>query len=414
MMLSLFLLLAPLHAVAVGTTTCGCAALGLVVGATMLFCEDNRVVTKLRRTEESRRVPQAAGGGRLADHQLLTDLYTTDGAFLGKGGCGAIFHTTRKRDGMPMVVKQQFGKHKETKSEIDWGRRSIKQGFGSHNNLCLVEDAFDPSGTSGGRPSWPDYSHLIMRKVKKGTTEDYGRIGFDVPDPAVLDNAELFELAEKEVPLVTRTKLAGVCVGDIQCAFARIAMQTLCGVSALQKIHSEEASARRITIVHQDIKPENILLGKFGASPGASQEQDVSAKIIDLGLARASSATAQIIGGTPAYFAPETILSLAPESNSGPERTESVPVFKAAGDTFAAGLSLMFFMNLSGSRPVSDGEKLSASESSRKQCLVPGTDNQGNRFTVAFQQDMDNEVLRLNKPQEDGIVFAELDEGRQQ
>ena len=381
------------------------------------------VVTDLRETDQSGRVPQAAGAGRPVG-EALTKLYDFDGSLIGKGGWGATFRATQKSDGMPMVVKQQSCADSE--SEIVWGVRSIKQGFGDHDNLCLVRDAFDGAEKSffGARAkaavscpvrlvdwfldtdyhsSWFSsaertcYSHVIMRVVEKGTTQDYSRIGFDVSDPGVLKNAELFELVSKKIPLVNVKKenlsVAGPCAADIQCAFARIAKQTLCGISALQKIHSEEAPAQRITIVHQDIKPENILLGKFGerASPGAPRQEDLSAKIIDLGFAQASGATAQIIGGCKAHLAPETILGLS-------SRGWNKKYFKAAGDTFAVGLTLLRLINLQ--NPVYNGERLYGSSSFRSKCL------EGNRFTTDFQKDMDNDVL--------GLSSNGIDPGRQQ
>ena len=268
--------------------------------------------------------------------------------------------------------------------------RASRQGFDEHSNLCLVEDHDFPS---------KHRAHLIMRQVQKGTTEEYRRIGLDVPRPDLLANADLYELIKDETPnknknnkLVTRKNLDGPCADDIQCVIARIAMQILCGIAALHEIHSEEHEQpeNNIIIVHQDIKPKNILLGKFGSpSSLAGVEEDLSAKIIDLGEAQAfgKEKDPEEVEGTPDYWAPETVLAHD---------------FKAEGDIFAVGLILM---ELAAGRvnPVYDGCLLLTDGGYRSKVLAQ---NRKNPFRRNFQKSMDLSVL--------GQGIGSMDPGREQ
>ena len=236
-----------------------------------------------------------------------------------------------------------------------------------------------------------------MREVQKGTTEEYRRIGLDVPDPDLLANAELYQLIQDKTlnnnnRLVTRENLPvdGPCAGDIQCVIARIAMQILCGIAALHEIDSGEQAEKKINIVHQDIKPENILLGKFGSrSSLAGVEEDLSAKIIDLGEAQAfgKEKDPEEVEGTPYYWAPETVLAHD---------------FKAEGDIFAVGLILM---ELAAGRvnPVYDGCLLLTDGGYRSKVLAQ---NRKNPFRRNFQKSMDLSVL--------GQGIGSMDPGREQ
>ena len=282
--------------------------------------------------------------------------------------------------------------------------RASRQGFDEHSNLCLVEDHDFPS---------KHRAHLIMRQVQKGTTEEYRRIGLDVPRPDLLANADLYELIKDETPnknknnkLVTRKNLDGPCADDIQCVIARIAMQILCGIAALHEIHSEEHEQpeNNIIIVHQDIKPKNILLGKFGSpSSLAGVEEDLSAKIIDLGMARASGEDPERAWGTPGYWAPESILALSEGRND----------FTAEGDIFAAGLMVMELavgIPLASDiiEPVYDGWRLSNRKKSkyRSERLVG---DRKNPFRFPFQKSMDRSVFG----EREGILGS-MDQGRQE
>ena len=141
------------------------------------------VVTDLRRIEQSRRMTTAGKtflpadvlrvdrdppSRRLTDGPaesvalprppLLTEQYLVPpAALLGQGGCGATFRATRKSDNAAMALKQLRNDEKTswfTNNEVLWGQRAREQGFGQHDNICLVVDAFAsdvaPSNVSEG------------------------------------------------------------------------------------------------------------------------------------------------------------------------------------------------------------------------------------------------------------------------
>ena len=273
--------------------------------------------------------------------------------------------------------------------------RARRQGYAEHGNLCLVDHTF--ASTTGQA----DFAHLIMREVQKGTTEEYRRIGLDVPNPDLLANAELYQLIRRNLPkpddktpnnnnrLVTRKNLSGPCAGDIQCVIARIAMQTLCGIAALHEIDSEEQSGK-ITIVHQDIKPTNILLGKFGSQSSLAgvDEEYLSAKIIDLGSARVSGKD-RSTGGSAAYVAPETILAFY----------DGMAEYDSEYDSFAAGLTLM---ELATGKAIADADEhdivydgwmLLEDDSYRSKKLAQNDWKNKNPFLPELQKRMDLWVL---------------------
>mmetsp|Transcript_19315 Transcript_19315/g.42644 ORF Transcript_19315/g.42644 Transcript_19315/m.42644 type:complete len:729 (-) Transcript_19315:88-2274(-) len=101
-------------------------------------------------------------------------------------------------------------------------------------------------------------------------------------------------------------------------------VKVLTGVAqALIYLHSQDPC-----IVHGDLKPDNVLIERRDAGPFP--------KLLDFGLSRSVTCHARLIGGTPAYMAPEIVLD--------PDKRPN-----AAADVFALG-RLIFFVS-SGRRP---------------------------------------------------------------
>ena len=108
-----------------------------------------------------------------------------------------------------------------------------------------------------------------------------------------------------------------------------------------EPVLSALAAAHRAGLVHRDVKPENVLIGRGGTAPGGGV-----VKVADFGLVRAvasaGTTSASVILGTVAYLAPEQVATGATTSR---------------GDVYAAGILL--YEMLTGRAPYSGDTALS-------------------------------------------------------
>ena len=108
-----------------------------------------------------------------------------------------------------------------------------------------------------------------------------------------------------------------------------------------EPVLSALAAAHRAGLVHRDVKPENVLIGRGGTAPGGGV-----VKVADFGLVRAvasaGTTSSSVILGTVAYLAPEQVATGATTSR---------------GDVYAAGILL--YEMLTGRAPYSGDTALS-------------------------------------------------------
>jgi beta-lactam-binding protein with PASTA domain/tRNA A-37 threonylcarbamoyl transferase component Bud32 len=128
-----------------------------------------------------------------------------------------------------------------------------------------------------------------------------------------------------EVNYIVMEYVAGPTLREVLRARGRLTVRE--SLDIFEGVLNGLAAAHRAGIIHRDVKPENVLLGRDGA-----------VKVADFGLARAAVAAAStktgVIIGTAAYLAPEQV-----SSSKSDART----------DVYAAGV--MLFEMLTGEQP---------------------------------------------------------------
>jgi beta-lactam-binding protein with PASTA domain len=135
-----------------------------------------------------------------------------------------------------------------------------------------------------------------------------------------------------DINYIVMEYVAGPTLREVLNARGRLGVTE--SLDVIEGVLSGLAAAHRAGIIHRDVKPENVLLGKDGA-----------VKVADFGLARAAVAAAStqtgMIIGTAAYLAPEQV-----SRSSSDART----------DVYAAGV--MLFEMLTGEQPHTGGSPL--------------------------------------------------------
>jgi serine/threonine-protein kinase len=128
-----------------------------------------------------------------------------------------------------------------------------------------------------------------------------------------------------ELHYIAMEYVPGPTLRDVLRAHAPLSVRE--SLDVLEGVLAGLAAAHRAGIVHRDVKPENVLLGR-----------DHVVKVADFGLARAAAAVARtttgMIIGTAAYLAPEQV---------------SASTSDARTDVYAAGV--MLFEMLTGTQP---------------------------------------------------------------
>ena len=302
------------------------------------------------------------------------------------GGFATCFHASRLVGGdLPVVIKQSrlgasaggtplTGKFNAwaaaAVSEFLWGQEALRRGFGLHQNLVLVFDAFTdiPGGLrfpfppmeetapslSGRNRIVRNVVDLIMPEVQRGSVVEYERAGLRllVGSPDELKTVTLRSLVDGADFAET-----GDCTGDIQCALARVVFQTLAGAVAMHEEIAQfgfrsggdediNGALFSENLVHGDLKPENIFFGKTVTDePGM-----LNAKIADFGGARLPEMAEQACT-TPAFFAPELIVKMIQtrtiDEVSGKFNYKVPKVFTKTADMFALGLTFSALLGIS-------------------------------------------------------------------
>ncbi|MET0234806.1 MAG: protein kinase [Kibdelosporangium sp.] len=151
--------------------------------------------------------------------------------------------------------------------------------------------------------------------VEKARRE--GRIAGRLQHPNVITVHDVFVHAGR--PCLVMDYMASRSFAEVIAAQGRVPVHQV--VEVAEKVASALAAAHLAGIVHQDVKPENVLIGLDG-----------KVKITDFGLSRAigegSTTRAGFVAGTPGF--------LAPEVASGAEMDNSADVFALGATMYAA------------------------------------------------------------------------------
>ncbi|MEQ0564700.1 Stk1 family PASTA domain-containing Ser/Thr kinase [Amycolatopsis sp. NEAU-NG30] len=206
---------------------------------------------------------------------LLERRYRVD-RLLAHGGMSSVYRGTDTRLDRPVAIKIMDPRFADDRSFVDRFVREAQSAAQLHHpHVVAVHDqGFDlPQGAESG------LAFLVMELVDGGTLRDL--------------------LAEK---------------GPLDVALA---------LSVAEPVLSALAAAHRAGLVHRDVKPENVLIGRSGPHTGGV------VKVADFGLVRAvasaGTTSSSVILGTVAYLSPEQV---ATGSAS------------ARGDVYSAGILL--------------------------------------------------------------------------
>nr|WP_042181278.1 Stk1 family PASTA domain-containing Ser/Thr kinase [Kibdelosporangium sp. MJ126-NF4]CEL14929.1 Probable serine/threonine-protein kinase pknL [Kibdelosporangium sp. MJ126-NF4]CTQ96441.1 Probable serine/threonine-protein kinase pknL (EC 2.7.11.1) [Kibdelosporangium sp. MJ126-NF4] len=195
---------------------------------------------------------------------LLEQRYRVD-APLARGGMSAVYRGMDTRLERPVAIKVMDHRFAEDRSFVDRFEREARAAASLHHpNVIAVHD----QGFDG------DHVFLVMELVDGGTLRDL-----------------LTERGRLTVPLA---------------------------LSVLEPVLSALAAAHQAGLVHRDVKPENVLIGKQG-----------TVKVGDFGLVKAmasgNNTSHSVILGTVAYLSPEQVTTGATT---------------ARGDVYSAGILL--------------------------------------------------------------------------
>ncbi|MCR6488139.1 Stk1 family PASTA domain-containing Ser/Thr kinase [Amycolatopsis sp. OK19-0408] len=205
---------------------------------------------------------------------LLERRYRVD-RLLAHGGMSSVYRGTDTRLDRPVAIKIMDPRFADDRSFVDRFVREAQSAAQLHHpHVVAVHDqGFDlPPGAESG------LAFLVMELVDGGTLRD---------------------LLDEKGPL------------DIALA-----------LSVAEPVLSALAAAHQAGLVHRDVKPENVLIGRSGQTGGA-------VKVADFGLVRAvasaGTTSSSVILGTVAYLSPEQV-----ETGSASSR----------GDVYSAGILL--------------------------------------------------------------------------
>jgi serine/threonine-protein kinase len=266
---------------------------------------------------------------------LLEQRYRVD-APLARGGMSAVYRGMDTRLERPVAIKVMDHRFAEDRSFVDRFEREARAAASLHHpNVIAVHD----QGFDG------DHVFLVMELVDGGTLRDL-----------------LIERGRLTVPLA---------------------------LSVLEPVLSALAAAHAAGLVHRDVKPENVLIGKQGM-----------VKVGDFGLVKAMASAGNtsnsVILGTVAYLSPEQVTTGATT---------------ARGDVYSAGVLL--YEMLTGTPPYVGDTPLSVAyrhvndDVPAPSLLAPG-----------IPQALDDLVLRVTRrdpaarPADAAVFLAELEQVR--
>ncbi|MEV4054378.1 Stk1 family PASTA domain-containing Ser/Thr kinase [Amycolatopsis sp. NPDC049688] len=206
---------------------------------------------------------------------LLERRYRVD-RLLAHGGMSSVYRGTDTRLDRPVAIKIMDPRFADDRSFVDRFVREAQSAAQLHHpHVVAVHDqGFDlPQGAESG------LAFLVMELVDGGTLRD------------LLDDR-----------------------GRLDVALA---------LSVAEPVLSALAAAHRSGLVHRDVKPENVLIGRVGQQTGGA------VKVADFGLVRAvasaGTTSSSVILGTVAYLSPEQVATGAASSR---------------GDVYSAGILL--------------------------------------------------------------------------
>ncbi|WP_410568792.1 Stk1 family PASTA domain-containing Ser/Thr kinase [Amycolatopsis sp. cmx-4-61] len=206
---------------------------------------------------------------------LLERRYRVD-RLLAHGGMSSVYRGTDTRLDRPVAIKIMDPRFADDRSFVERFVREAQSAAQLHHpHVVAVHDqGFDlPPGAESG------LAFLVMELVDGGTLRD------------LLDDH-----------------------GSLDVALA---------LSVAEPVLSALAAAHRAGLVHRDVKPENVLIGRVGQQTGGA------VKVADFGLVRAvasaGTTSSSVILGTVAYLSPEQVATGAAS---------------ARGDVYSAGILL--------------------------------------------------------------------------
>ncbi|MBK1786138.1 PASTA domain-containing protein [Prauserella cavernicola] len=207
--------------------------------------------------------------------RLLDRRYRVDG-LLARGGMSSVYRGVDTRLDRPVAIKIMDSRFADDRTFVDRFEREARSAARLHHShvVAVHDQGFDtPAGTEDRR------AFLVMELVDGGTLRD------------LLD-----QRGALDVPLA---------------------------LTIIEHVLSALAAAHTAGLVHRDVKPENVLIGRSGTS-GAGV-----VKVGDFGLVRAvasaGTTSTSVILGTVAYLSPEQVTN-----GSASER----------GDVYSAGILL--------------------------------------------------------------------------